>query len=117
MNIEQFRLYCLNKKGVSEDFPFDSNTLVFKVCGKMFALTDVNNFESVNLKCDPEKAIELRELYNWVKPGYHMSKKHWNTIEITWELEEKQFFNWVDESYHLVVQGLTKKERELLNKI
>lgn len=110
-------MYCLNKKGVSEDFPFDSNTLVFKVCGKMFALTDINNFESVNLKCDPEKAIELRELYSWVKPGYHMSKKHWNTIEITWELEEKQFFNWVDESYHLVVQGLTKKERELLNKI
>ena len=82
MNIESFREYCLSKPGTTEGFPFDEKTLVFKVQGKMFALTDVDAFESVNLKCEPEDAVLLRETYEGVKPGYHMSKKHWNTVTI-----------------------------------
>ncbi|NUM80624.1 MmcQ/YjbR family DNA-binding protein, partial [bacterium] len=76
MNLESFRLHCLAKKNVTEEFPFDEETLVFKVAGKMFALADIHVFESVNLKCDPEKAVELRERYEQVMPGYHMNKKH-----------------------------------------
>ncbi|RLD49686.1 MAG: MmcQ/YjbR family DNA-binding protein, partial [Bacteroidetes bacterium] len=80
MNIEELRNYCLSKPGVTEGFPFDETTLVFKVMDKMFALTDTHSEFSINLKCDPQKAIELREHYPTVKPGYHMNKKHWNTI-------------------------------------
>ena len=76
MNIEEYREYCVSKKGVTEEFPFDKNTLVFKVSGKMFSLTNIDLFESINVKCEPEKAIELREKYSNVIPGYHMSKKH-----------------------------------------
>ena len=81
MNIEEYREYCIGKPGVTEGFPFDLNTLVFKVMGKMFALTNVDLFVSINLKCDPDYAIELREQYEGIKPGYHMSKKHWNTCD------------------------------------
>lgn len=115
MNIEEYRNYCLAKKEVTEEFPFDQNTLVFKVLGKMFALTDVQDFQSVNLKCDPEKAIELRETYSFVRPGYHMNKKHWNTIDMTWELEDAQLKQWIDESYDLVVKSLPKKQQEKIN--
>ena len=80
MHIETFREYCLSLHGTTEDFPFGKETLVFKVGGKIFALTHVDPFESVNLKCDPEKAVELRERYPAVQPGYHMNKKHWNTV-------------------------------------
>ena len=112
MNIEDFRLYCLSKAAVTETFPFDQFTLVFKVGGKMFALTDVRHFEGVNLKCDPVKAIELRETYEWVKPGWHMNKTHWNTVEITWDMDDKLFLSWVDHSYDLVLASLPKKLRE-----
>lgn len=109
MNLEEFRTYCLNLKGTSEGFPFGGETLVFKVMGKMFALTDVENFGSVNLKCDPEKAVELRESYSGIEPGYHMSKKHWNTVRFHEDVNDKMVYELVDHSYQLVVSSLTKK--------
>ena len=102
------------KPGVSESFPFDEKTLVFKVVGKMFALTDVDFFESVNLKCDPEKAVELRERYPAVTPGYHMSKKHWNTVKTDGSIPDDLFKRWIDDSYNLVVEGLPASEREAI---
>jgi predicted DNA-binding protein (MmcQ/YjbR family) len=109
MNIELFREYCISKKGVTEEFPFDNRTLVFKVMGKMFALCDVESFEGINLKCDPETAVELRERYDAVQPGYHMSKKHWNTIVIDGSLPDKLILQWTTDSYNLVVDSLPKK--------
>jgi len=114
MNIEGLREYCLSKKGVSEGFPFDETTLVFKVMNKMFALTDIEKPLSVNLKSDPEAAIGLRETYPAVQPGFHMSKKHWNTIYIDGSIDEKLIFEWIDNSYDLIVNGLTKKLRDEL---
>lgn len=112
MNIETFREFCLDKPGTSEGFPFDSKTLVFKVAGKMFALTKIDLFESVNLKCDPEYAIELRETFQGIQPGYHMSKKHWNTVSITSDVPDKLLLELVDQSYDLVVKSLTKRVRD-----
>lgn len=112
MNIEKFRDHCIQKYGVTEEFPFDENTLVFKVKGKMFALIDVDLFESVNLKCDPEEAITLREKYEAVKGGYHMNKKHWNTIKLNGSLSDQEIFHWLNHSYDLVVSKLPKKLRE-----
>ena len=99
------------KKGVTEEFPFDNETLVFKVAGKMFALTNVSTFASINLKCDPEKAVELRDQYPAVLPGYHMNKKHWNTILLDGSIPSKLLQNWIDESYIRVVNALPKRER------
>lgn len=112
MNIEEYRVYCMNKLAVTEEFPFDNRTLVFKVAGKMFALCDVENFESVNLKCDPEKAVELRELHDGITPGYHMNKQHWNTILTQAEVPDKLIFTLIDHSYELVVGSLTKKIKQ-----
>lgn len=109
MNIEEYRAYCLNKKGVTEEFPFDNVTLVFKVAGKMFALTNIDYFESVNLKCDPQKAIEYREQFSAVLPGYHMNKKHWNTIKVNNDVSDNLLYQWTDHSYSLVVKSLPKK--------
>lgn len=114
MNLEDFRTYCLNLKGTSEGFPFDKNTLVFKVMNKMFALTDVEQFESVNLKCDPERAVELREEYAGILPGYHMSKKHWNTVKVYEDVDAALLYELVDHSYKLVVASLPKKIRDEL---
>lgn len=114
MNIEELRTWCISKKGVSEDFPFDETTLVFKVMGKMFALTDLEGDLTINLKCDPEKAIELRELYSCVLPGYHMSKKHWNTILVDGSVPDQLIRQWIDHSYALVVEKLTKRQRDEL---
>lgn len=108
MNIESFRDFCLTKKGVSEDFPFDEQTLVFKVMGKMFALTDVDYFKSVNLKCDPEQAIELRENYAAIRSGYHMNKKHWNTVEMDGSLSDLFIQELISHSYELVVEKLPR---------
>ncbi len=114
MNIEEFRHYCLIKKGVTEDFPFDETTIVMKVLDKMFALGNLDGPLSINLKCDPEKAIELRERYPAVKPGYHMSKKHWNTVEMDETIDMKTIQSWIDDSYNLVVEKMTKaKQKEL----
>ena len=114
MNIESFREYCLRKKGVTESFPFDETTLVFKVSGKMFALTDLENNFSINLKCEPEKAIELRERHPSVVPGYHMNKRHWNTIRIDGSIEDELIYGWIDDSYDLVVASLSKKDKAVL---
>lgn len=120
MTIEEFRDYCLSKPGSSESFPFDDNVLVFKVLNKMFALTSLKKWEagdySINLKCDPVKAIELRERYpESVQPGYHMHKKHWNTVLIeNSDLSEKYIRYLINHSYELIVSKLPKKDREKL---
>ena len=112
MDIETFRDYCLSKKGVTEEFPFDETTLVFKVMGKMFALTGLERHPfSVNLKCDPDKAIELREYHSEIEPGYHMSKKHWNTVHLEDGLDFDLIYKMIDHSYELVVAKLPKKTR------
>ncbi len=114
MDIEFFREYCLKKKGVTEELPFDNNTLCFKVMGKIFAITDIDEFESINLKCHPEEAIKLREKYESVLPGYHMNKKHWNTIAVNSDMDDKTLLHWINHSYDKVVAGLPKKLREEL---
>lgn len=116
MNIEDFRIYCLNKKGVTEDTPFDETTLVFKVMGKMFSLTSLNKDFSINLKCDPGLALELRDQHPAVKPGYHMNKKHWNTVDIDGSIPDDLLKKWIDHSYDLVVNKLTGSQKELLKK-
>ena len=116
MNIEEFREYCLSKPGVTESFPFDESTLVFKVMNKVFALTDLNGSFGINLKCDPERAVQLREEFDAIKPGYHMNKKHWNTIDVDGSVSNKLLKELTDHSYDLVVSGLPKKVREELTK-
>src|SRR5690606_8135366 len=111
MNIEELYQFCISKPGVTEDFPFDKNTLVFKVCGKMFALCGLERWEngdkSINLKCDPQWAIELRTTYTAILPGYHMSKKHWNTVLLdTQEISPSFLKELIDHSYAMVVKGL-----------
>lgn len=118
MNIEEFHAYCLAKKGVEETFPFGEQTLVFKVMGKMFALTGLDSDEfKVNLKCDPDWALELRERYPEIQPGWHMSKKHWNTVHFEEELEEKFLRELIDHSYELVVKGLSKQLKAEFNQL
>lgn len=115
MNIEEFRDFCLSFRCVTEEFPFDNNTLVFKVLGKMFALCDVDEFESINLKCDPVKAVQLREENPGVViPGYHMNKKHWNTIVMENNLPNDLIEEWITESYNLVVAKLPNKDQQKL---
>ncbi|MEM9077129.1 MAG: MmcQ/YjbR family DNA-binding protein [Bacteroidota bacterium] len=113
MDVESFRNYCLNKKGVTEEFPFDESTLVFKVMGKMFALVALERLPSqCNLKCDPDRAIELREEHDGlIIPGYHMSKKHWNTLLLD-SLPPMLIIELTDHSYDLVVSKLSKTLRE-----
>ena len=115
MNVEMISEYCLSKKGVVEDFPFDEETLVFKVGGKMFALIPLEKITlQINLKCDPEKAMELREQYEDVQPGWHMSKTYWNTILLDGNIRWSDLKEWIDHSYDEVVEGLKKSEREKL---
>lgn len=109
MDIVFFRDYCLAKPGVSEDTPFNPDTLCFKVGGKIFAITDIELFESVNLKCDPERAVELREQYVGIIPGYHMNKKHWNTVSCKGEVPDPLILELVDHSYELIFESLPKK--------
>lgn len=116
MNIEEVREYCLSMKAVSESFPFDEETLVFKVLDKMFLLTNISKDLQVNVKCDPEKAIELRERYSSVLPGYHMNKKNWNTVIIDGSIADQQLREWIADSYWLVVESMSKKKQvELAN--
>lgn len=112
MNIEEFRDYCLSKKGVTEGFPFDETTLVFKLMGKIFAITDTEDPFAIALKCDPEKAIQLREQYPAVRPGWHLSKKHWNTIDVDGSIADKLLYEWTDHSYELIFNSLTKKLKD-----
>lgn len=110
MNVEELRIFCLSLKGVEEGVPFGPETLVFKVMGKMFCLTGLERFPfACNVKCDPEKAIELREEYSGVLPGWHMSKTHWNTIEFDGSFDDDQAREWIKDSYDLVAASLTKK--------
>jgi predicted DNA-binding protein (MmcQ/YjbR family) len=111
MNIEMYFDYCMALPFVTESFPFDESTLVFKVKNKMFALTDVTTFKSINLKCDPDKAIALREEYSAVLPGYHMSKANWNSVLMDGSINDKLIFNWISDSYNLVLAGLPKKDK------
>lgn len=114
MDIESFREYCITKPGVTEGFPFDNKTLVFKVMGKMFALCDVDLFTFINLKCDPERAIELREQYESIKPGYHMNKALWNSVYMDGTIPDKLTKELTDHSYELIVASLPKKLKEEL---
>ncbi len=114
MQLNEFRNFCLAQKGVTESLPFDANTLVFKVIDKIFALTSIEEFTSINLKCVPEIALELRERYHAVTSGYHMSKKHWNTIAMNGDMPDKEIFEWVLHSYQLVAAKLSKKQKEEL---
>ena len=122
MHIEQLRDFCITKKGVTEHFPFDDVTLVFKVMNKMFALVGLNKWEEgdqkINLKCDPEKSEELRDRYEGVNPGFHMSKKHWNTVNInTSDVSDDLIRDLINHSYELVVKGLTKKLQKELEEL
>ena len=113
MNVEEIRDYCLAKKGVEESFPFDNETLVFKVGGKIFLLMGINaNPIQFNVKCEPQKAIDLREKYSCVLPGYHMNKAHWNTIVCDGRATKKLVFEWIDHSYDLIIGSLPKKQRD-----
>ncbi len=118
MNIQQFYELCLSKKGVTEHFPFDEDTLVFKVGAKMFALSSLTQWEkgepSVNLKCNPDKAQELRAQYDSIQPGYHMSKVHWNTIAVNKDVSDKLVKQLIDHSYELVFKSLPKKIQNVI---
>lgn len=112
MYLDEFRNYCLALPGVTECFPFDENTLVYKVENKVFALTDVELFDSINLKCDPGRAVELRESSDAIQPGYHMNKKHWNTILLDGSLSDTFIRELIEHSYELVFQKLPRKVRD-----
>jgi len=119
MNLETFYEYCTSKRGVTEHFPFDEDTLVFKVGGKMFALSSLKQWEigspSVNLKCNPDWALELRVQYDGIQPGYHMSKVHWNTVSVKSDVSDSFLKEMIDHSYDLVFSSLTKKiQNEIL---
>ena len=116
MDFETVREYCLSKPHVTESFPFDETTLVFKVMNKMFALIGLNAEDPfVNLKCDPDRAIELREEYDAIRPGYHMSKKHWNSVYLEHGLTGRMIQELIDHSYTLIVKSLPKKVREQMD--
>ena len=118
MNIEELREYCITKPFVEETFPFDEETLVFKVMGKAFLLTSISSQPlQFNVKCNPETAIELREKYAYVLPGYHMNKKHWNTVVCESNANKKLLKQWIDDSYQLIVESLPKKMQAEMRKI
>jgi predicted DNA-binding protein (MmcQ/YjbR family) len=118
MHLDELREYCINKKGVEEGFPFGGDTLVFKVMGKIFLLSGIDSQPvQFNAKCDPEKAIELRENYPCVLPGYHMNKQHWNTIICDGLVSDKQLQEWIDDSYNLVASSLTKRLKSELENL
>ena len=117
MNIEELREYCISKPAVTESFPFDESTLVFKVAGKMFLLTDLVDTFSMNVKNTPEKVLELREQYPSVLPGYHMNKIHWITVMIDGTISDELLKQWIDESYNLIVAGFSGKEKKYFNEL
>lgn len=110
MTIYEIQQYCLSKPGVTEYFPFDEDTPCYKA-GKIFLLANLIPPLSINLKCDPEKAVELREKYEEVIPGYHMNKRHWNTVYLESNIPKKEILEWIDHSYDLIVASLSRKER------
>jgi predicted DNA-binding protein (MmcQ/YjbR family) len=121
MNIQQLYEFCQSKKGVTEHFPFDEDTLVFKVGGKMFALTSLSEWEkgnpSINLKCDPERALELRSEYEDIIPGWHMNKSHWNTVKLNGDVDNKLIMELISHSYEIIFQSLPKKIKTEIEQI
>jgi predicted DNA-binding protein (MmcQ/YjbR family) len=117
VDTELFRRHCISNKGVTEEFPFGENILVYKVMGKMFALADLDDFTSINLKVDPETGIELRERYTSVQEAYHMNKKHWITVLVDGKIPDKLIRQWIDNSYDLVKAGLSKSIRTKLDSL
>ena len=116
MDIEKVRNYCLKKKKTTEGFPFGEEVLVFKVMNKMFCLVNLDHPYTINLKCNPEYAVELREKYSAVTPGYHMNKTYWNTINLDGSIPDKEILSWIDHSYELIVAAPSKKEQLFLKK-
>lgn len=114
MDVETLHDYCLQKAGVTEGFPFGEGVLVIKVMNKMFLLLDLSGGETMNVKCDPEKAQELREEFEEVQPGYHMNKTHWNTVYLKGRLSNQQIKEMIDHSYDLIVASLPKSQQALL---
>lgn len=117
IHVEAYREYCLSKPGVTESCPFGPDTLVFKVMDKMFALTSLVTFEFINLKCDPERAQELRDQYEAIRPGYHMNKQHWNSVYVDGTLPDELIYELIDHSYALIVESLPKKLKLELEEI
>lgn len=117
MFLDEYRARILSFPGTSECLPFDNKTLVFKVLDKVFALTSIEDFKTVNLKCDPDRAIELREKHQWIRPGYHMNKKHWNTIDEPSLVDEEFLITLTVHSYELVVSKMTKTQKKLLKEM
>jgi predicted DNA-binding protein (MmcQ/YjbR family) len=115
MDLETVRKYCLKKKGVSESLPFGEDTPVYKVADKIFLIASIIPPVTINIKCDPEKAVELREEYEAVTPGYHMNKLHWNTIQLESSISGSLILSWIDDSYNLVIKGLSKTKKKLLS--
>ena len=115
MHIETIREYCLAKSEVTESMPFGDNTLVYKVMDKMFLLMNLEGELRINIKCDPEEAVRLRETHQAVLPGYHMNKKHWNTVVIDGTIPGELILKWIDKSYHLVVSGLPKSSQKSID--
>lgn len=112
MTLEEFQKYCESFASARGDFPFDESTLVYKVKGKMFVLTNFDKFESFSVKCDPETALVLRQIHETVTAGYHLNKKHWNTVKIDDSIDDETLKGWIADSYNLVVKSLPKAERE-----
>lgn len=108
MNTLEYQHHCLQKKGVTESFPFDEFVLVYKVAHKIFTLANIRSFKYINVKCDPIQAQEQRDLYTGVVPGWHMNKKHWNSLLLDEDLNDQLIYKWIDDSYDLVVAGLPK---------
>jgi len=117
LNVEEYREYCISKPGVTEGFPFDQSTLVFKVMNKMFALADIDTFDFINLKCDPERAIQFREEYNGIEPGWHMNKQQWNSVFVNSDVPDPLLRELIDHSYELIVAKLTKKDQTALKEL
>jgi len=117
MNLEKVRIYCLSKKGVKESLPFDDVSPVYKVMGKIFLILSINIPHSINVKCEPEKAVELRERFDAVIPGYHMNKIHWNTVLLDGSVPDELIYEWIDHSYLLIIKSLKKSFQDELNKL
>lgn len=111
MTLDRLTAYCLSKKGVTEEFPFDEVTVVYRVMGKIFVISNIETFESINLKGDPESNAERCERYDAVSPGWHMNKKHWTTVLLDGTVDDHLLCRWIDESYDRVVSGLSKTNR------
>ena len=114
MTLEELRDFCMSLKGVTEEFPFDDVTVVYKVKGRMFVLANIDDFSSVSLKCDPDDALAFREAFESVVPGYHLNKKHWNTVYIGGDVQDSLVFEWISDSRELAAAGLSKKLRSEL---